>query len=130
MDFAVRMRNALIASTRGYFATTSDVIVSEYDVAYYSGEDFFDRKHRLNVHYHASPAAPPVATSPTEEDPSPPTEELIETEPSGDELRPKPKKLPVVVFIHGGGWKRGDRNYIFDAYNNFGKAIAAYAASV
>jgi len=122
MDFAVRMRNALIASTRGYFATTSDVIVSEYDVAYYSGEDFFDRKHRLNVHYHASPAAPPVATSPTEE--------LIETEPSGDELRPKPKKLPVVVFIHGGGWKRGDRNYIFDAYNNFGKAVAAYAASV
>lgn len=119
MDFAVRMRNALIASTRGYFATTSDVIVSEYDVAYYSGEDFFDRKHRLNVHYHASPAAPP-ATSPTEEDQSPPTEE-----PSGDELRPKPKKLPVVVFIHGGGWKRGDRNYIFDAYNNFGKAIAA-----
>lgn len=118
MDFAVRMRNALIASTRGYFATTSDVIVSEYDVAYYSGEDFFDRKHRLNVHYHASPAAPP-ATSPTEEDQSP-TEE-----PSGDELRPKPKKLPVVVFIHGGGWKRGDRNYIFDAYNNFGKAIAA-----
>jgi len=110
MDLGTRMRYALIHATRGYFSANHDNIVSDYDLPYYEGEDFFDRKHRLNVHYHA-----PLLKSgcPKEADVS------LEESTQAD------KKLPVVVFIHGGGWKRGDRNYFFDAYNNVGKAIAA-----
>jgi len=26
--------------------------------------------------------------------------------------------------VHGGGWKRGDRNYMFDVYNNLGRSLA------
>lgn len=35
------------------------------------------------------------------------------------------KRRPVVVFIHGGGWQRGDRKYIFGMYGNVGRAFAA-----
>jgi hypothetical protein len=123
MDYAWKLRNAFIESTRGYFSTTSDVVVSDNDLPYYDGEDFFDKKHRLNVHYHASltSSSVTVASGSTAEEGAPPvTAEVVQ------EVRPAPQKLPVVVFIHGGGWKRGDRNYICDAYNNFGKAVAAY----
>jgi hypothetical protein len=107
MNFTTKMRYALINSTRGYFSTAHD-LMSEYDIPYYEGEDFFDRKHRLNVHYHALPLAADEGQSADE----------------NDSLAAP--KLPVVVFIHGGGWKRGDRNYVFDVYNNFAKSIAAY----
>lgn len=40
-----------------------------------------------------------------------------------------PPDWPVVVFVHGGGWTSGDRDYRFagrDVYNNIGRYLAAH----
>lgn len=31
--------------------------------------------------------------------------------------------LPVVIFVHGGSWRRGDRNHVMDVYNRFTKRL-------
>jgi acetyl esterase/lipase len=38
---------------------------------------------------------------------------------------PKGKKgFPVLFFVHGGGWKSGDKNYFLDVYGNIGRTLA------
>lgn len=32
--------------------------------------------------------------------------------------------FPTVIFVHGGGWRSGDKNYTYDLYGNVGKAFA------
>lgn len=48
------------------------------------------------------------------------------------------KSFPVVLFIHGGGWRFGDRDFLFDVYgklgdrfarNGVGLAVASYRLS-
>jgi len=34
--------------------------------------------------------------------------------------------LPVVVFVHGGGWRRGDRNYWADIYGKVGESYVKH----
>lgn len=152
-----KLREVLVGATRPYFGIpTEDLgIGSEYDVPYYEGDDFFDRKHRLNVHHPLrSPAPPPErrgeaswrqkmtnggpTTKPTTTTPcrhvEPHHQLTVEAADvlavavaaaddeeadrrataEEEEKEVKESRLPVVVFIHGGGWKRGDRNFIFD----------------
>ena len=47
--------------------------------------------------------------------------------PLADSVRARP--WPTVVFIHGGGWTEGDRDYRFggaDVYNNIGRLFAGH----
>ncbi len=47
--------------------------------------------------------------------------------PLADSVRAAP--WPVVVFVHGGGWTEGDRDYTFggeDLYNNIGRFLARH----
>lgn len=34
-------------------------------------------------------------------------------------------KRPLMVFLHGGGWQRGDRNFFYGLYGNIGASFAA-----
>ena len=47
------------------------------------------------------------------------------TRAAASHARSKRPLAPVVVFIHGGGWQRGDRKYAFGLYGNVGRAFAA-----
>lgn len=43
-------------------------------------------------------------------------------------FKPSQREFPVVVFIHGGNWDSGDKDYRFggqDLYNNIGRFLAA-----
>ena len=32
--------------------------------------------------------------------------------------------FPVLLFVHGGGWRNGDKKYLFDVYGRIGRAFA------
>lgn len=40
------------------------------------------------------------------------------------------KAYPLLVFVHGGGWTHGDKNYWFDLYGKVGKAFAQQGIGV
>ncbi len=40
-------------------------------------------------------------------------------------LPEKEKKYPMVILVHGGGWKRGDRRALIDVYGDIGRSLAA-----
>lgn len=43
----------------------------------------------------------------------------------GPEVHPFPRNFqPVVLFVHGGSWRKGDRQYRFNLYKNIGVACA------
>lgn len=39
-------------------------------------------------------------------------------------------KKPVIVFVHGGGWQRGDRKYFHRLYTNVGQGFAAQVSTL
>lgn len=40
------------------------------------------------------------------------------------------KDFPVLVFVHGGGWSHGDKNFWFDLYGKLGRAFASEGIGV
>ena len=40
------------------------------------------------------------------------------------------RDFPVVVFVHGGGWSQGDKNYWFDLYGKIGRSFAGEGIGV
>jgi acetyl esterase/lipase len=34
------------------------------------------------------------------------------------------KDFPVLLFVHGGAWRHGDKKYLFDVYGNIGRVFA------
>ncbi len=61
------------------------------NVAYWQGDDFDDKKHRLDIFVPAPSSMP----------------------------------SPVLVFVHGGGWRLGDRQEIGSYYGRLGRELAA-----
>jgi len=45
-------------------------------------------------------------------------------------LPEKEKKIPMVILVHGGGWKRGDRRALIDVYGDIGRSLAANGIGV
>lgn len=38
---------------------------------------------------------------------------------------PHQEDYPVLIFVHGGGWRRGDRNYLFNIYGRVGESFSS-----
>jgi acetyl esterase/lipase len=79
------------------------------DVSYYDGADAHSTKHKLDLYLpnHNTPSDSPASDSDSKHS-------------NRDELH------PVVLFIHGGGWKKGDRQYVFGLYGNVGRSLAEH----
>lgn len=45
-------------------------------------------------------------------------------------LPPGRKDYPLLVFVHGGGWSHGDKNFWFDLYGRLGKSFAQEGVGV
>ncbi|RYG47323.1 alpha/beta hydrolase, partial [archaeon] len=67
-------------------------------------------KHRMDVYYPTSALAQDERT---------PT-----ACPSGSDAPPPMPNRPVMVFVHGGGWKRFDRRSLYGMHGNVGRAFA------
>ena len=98
------------------------------NIKYYSGEEFCE-KHHLDIFTPRSVASDRHTkilefveknNNQKNEEEEPEKEENTEKEENVEN-----QLLPVVIFIHGGGWKRGDRAWWFDCYGNIGRSFAA-----
>ena len=45
-------------------------------------------------------------------------------------LPPGRKDFPLLVFVHGGGWSHGDKNFWFDLYGKIGRSFAGQGIGV
>jgi acetyl esterase/lipase len=45
-------------------------------------------------------------------------------------LPPGRKDFPLLVFVHGGGWSHGDKNFWFDLYGKIGRSFAGEGIGV
>lgn len=51
-------------------------------------------------------------------------ESFLENNANINPLENNENLAPVVIFVHGGGWKRGDKKWWFDCYGNIGRSFA------
>eukprot|EP00475_Leptophrys_vorax_P043166 TRINITY_DN8218_c0_g1_i1.p1 TRINITY_DN8218_c0_g1~~TRINITY_DN8218_c0_g1_i1.p1 ORF type:complete len:454 (-),score=131.01 TRINITY_DN8218_c0_g1_i1:133-1494(-) len=79
--------------------------------------EFDTRKHRLDVYL------PTAVMKSMQETVSNSNDDMEHKQQHGQATQPKVTR-PVLIFVHGGGWQRGNRSSAIGLYQNVGKAFA------